>query len=149
MTLEKLEQLEQVDEIWIRNLMDCSSSVPKDLLYLELGLIPIRYIIQTRRVLFLHHILQQKKDSLLYRFFIAQLENPTYRDWVSQVLEDLEILEISLEIEEIQTMKIDKFKHIVKKSVKEKAFLYLLQKKTDRKSDNAKGKLIEYEDSIM
>ena len=67
-----------------------------------------------------------KKGSLLYRFFIAQLENPTYRDWVSQVLEDLEILEISLEIEEIHTMKIDKFKHIVKKAVKEKAFLYLL-----------------------
>ena len=32
----ELERLEQVDEMWIWDLMNCSSSVPKDLLYLEL-----------------------------------------------------------------------------------------------------------------
>ena len=35
-TKAEIEQLEQVDEMWIRDLMNCSSSVPKDLLYLEL-----------------------------------------------------------------------------------------------------------------
>ena len=68
-TQNEIDQLKQVDEMLIRNLMDCSSSVPKDLLYLELGIIPIRYIIQTRRLLYLHHILQQDDDSFLYSFF--------------------------------------------------------------------------------
>ena len=45
-----------------------------------------------------------------------------------------------MEIEEIQNMKIESFKSIVKRAVKEKAFSFLLQKKTDRKSDHAKGK---------
>ena len=36
-TQEELEQLEQVDEMWIRNLMECSSFVPRDLLILNSG----------------------------------------------------------------------------------------------------------------
>ena len=70
-TKAEIEQLEQVDEMLIRELMKCSSSVAKDLLYLELGILPIRFIIKTRRILYLHHILQQENQSLLYRFFIA------------------------------------------------------------------------------
>ena len=92
----ELDKLEQVDEMWIRELMDCSSSVPKDLLYLELSILPIRYVIQIRRFLYFQHILKQKKDSLLYRFFMAQLTNPTHRDWVSQVLQELEETNIKI-----------------------------------------------------
>ena len=51
--------------------------------------------------MFLHHILQQNQDSLLYRFFNAQMNKPSNRDWVSSVLEDMEDLEINLEIEDI------------------------------------------------
>ena len=76
-TQHELEKLEQVDEMFMRNFMECSYSVPKDLLYLELGVLPIRYIIQTIRLLYLHHVLQQKKESLLFKFFIAQISNPT------------------------------------------------------------------------
>ena len=89
--------------------MKCSSSVAKDLLYLELGILPIRFIIKTGRILYLHHILQQENQSLLYRFFIAQIEDPTPRDWVSQVLEDLEEININLELDKIRHMKKEKF----------------------------------------
>ena len=130
--------------MFIRDIMNCSSFVPKDLLYLELAIIPIRYIIQTRRLLYLHHILQQDIGSLLYRFFAAQLENPTRKDWVSQILDDLEELEIDFELEEIQRMSKEKYKKIVKHSVEKKAFLYLKEKKENRKSEHSKGKLLEY-----
>ena len=143
-TQHEFEQLEQVDEMWMRNLMNCSSTVPKDLLYLELAVLPIRFIIQTRRLLYLHHILQQKEDSLLYRFFMAQLKNPTQKDWVSQVLEDMENLSIHLEIEDIKNMKKPCFKKIVKEAVRKEAFLYLIGRKESRISENAKGKKIEY-----
>ena len=80
------EQLEQVDEMLLRNIFFCSRNVAKDLLYLEMGLVPISYIIKERRLMFLHHVLQQKEDSLVFRFFIAQMNSPTYKDWVSTVL---------------------------------------------------------------
>ena len=55
-TKEEAKQLEQVDEMWIRNLFDLSRNVPRDLLYLELGLVPIYFIIKGRKQMFLHHI---------------------------------------------------------------------------------------------
>ena len=133
----------------IRELMKCSSSVAKDLLYLELGILPIRFIIKTRRILYLHHILQQENQSLLYRFFIAQIEDPTPRDWVSQVLEDLEEINKNLELDKIKYMKKEKFKSIIKESVRTKAFSDLKKRKEERNSENSKGKLIKYDEFKM
>ena len=113
-TKQEIEQLEQIDEMLVRNFMNCSFSVPKDLLYLELGILPIRYIIQTRRLLYLHHILQQNENSLLFRFFMAQLGEPLSKDWVSQTLADLEELEINLELNSIKSMKKEKYKNLLK-----------------------------------
>ena len=93
-TQNEYEQLEQVDEMWVHNPMNCSSTVPKDLLCLVLSLLPIRFIIQTRRHLYLHQIFKQKDTFLLYRFFMAKLTHPTHKDWVTEVLKDLEDLSI-------------------------------------------------------
>ena len=49
--------------------------------------------------MFLHHILQQKEDFLLFRFFIAQLKNQTKGDWVSSLLDDIEELELGIKLE--------------------------------------------------
>ena len=89
-------------------------------------------------------MLKQKKDSLLYKFFTAQLSNPTHRDWVSQVLKELEEINIQLEIHDIEILSKDKFKILVKDAVYKKAFLDLLKKKRSRQSENAKGKQIIY-----
>jgi hypothetical protein len=138
------EQLEQVDEMWMQSLFECSRNVPKDLLYLELGVIPISFIIKGRKLLFLHHILQQREESLLYKFFIAQMNFPRHNDWVSSVLEDLIELEISLEIEDIKVMSKQNFKEYVDETISNAAFKYLMQKKVSRNSDRSKGKCLEY-----
>ena len=80
-------------------------------------------IIQARRLLYLHNILKQKKESLLYRFFNVQLSNPNPRDWASQVLEDLVALDKTYEIEEIGNIIKEFFKKIVKTAVKKNIFL--------------------------
>ena len=36
----------------------------------------------------------------MHKFFMAQLSNPTHKDWVSQDLKELEDLDIKLEIEQ-------------------------------------------------
>ena len=87
-TQTDIDQLEQVDESWLRNLFLCSRNVPKDLLYLEMGLVSISYIIKERRLMVLHHVLNQKKDSLVLRFVMAQIHYPTHKDWDSTVLDD-------------------------------------------------------------
>ena len=49
---------------------------------------------------------------------MAQLGEPTPKDWVSQVLEDLEELEISFELDQIEVMKKEKFKLTIKEAMR-------------------------------
>ena len=90
--------------MWIRNLFECSRNVPIDILYLEMGVIPIKYIIKMRRLMFLKHILKQNEESLLFQFFMAQLKFPTKNDWASQLLEEIDELDIKFELDEIEIM---------------------------------------------
>ena len=124
-----IDLLEQLDESLLREIVECSRNAPKDLLYLELGIIPISYVIKIRRQMFLHHILHQKEDSLLFHFFMAQMRNPTKGDWVTSILEDIEDLEIGLDLEEVKNMSKNQFKKIVKEKVAQKALFFLVKKK--------------------
>ena len=74
---------------------------------------------------------------------------PTQHDWVSTILEELNELEIDLELEEIELLSKEKFKSIVNEKVEAKAFEYLINKKDERKSDNAKGKYLVNEQLEM
>ena len=126
LTQQDVEKLEKVDEVFLRTVLNCSRQVNKEMLYLKLGIMPIRYIIKSRRVLYLHHILRQNNvNSLLFQVFSAQLEQPKHKDWVTQVLLDLEHLNIKMELKEIEQESIDKFKKIVKEAVQSKALYYL------------------------
>ena len=112
------------------------------MLYLELGLIPIRFIIMLRKLIYLQHILKQKTEqTLLYRFFKAQFDNPTNDDWVSNVAKDLVSTGIQLELIEIENMSEEKYKNICKQKVQALAFEYLIVKKENRK----KYKSIKYD----
>lgn len=105
---------------------------------------PIKQIIQIRRCLFLHHILQQSENSLVFKFFASQLEDSKQGDWASQVLKDLEDFKIDLEIEEIRNMSIHQFKSIVKDNAVNFAFENLIIRKEGRQSEHSKGRNIRY-----
>ena len=96
------------------NLFECSRNVAKDLLYLELGIVLISFISKARKQMYLPHILHQPKNSLLYRFFVAQMKSPTNNDWSSQVLQEQEELKISLSLQNVKQMSKSKFKSVVK-----------------------------------
>ena len=98
------------------------------MLYLELGLMPIYYIIILRKILYLQHILKQRNsNSLIYQVFKAQLERPKSKDWVSQIMKDMEEIEIYMELIEIEQMN-------KKQKVRGKAFEYLINENQKHKS---------------
>ena len=127
-------KLEQTDEILLKKILKCSNQVAFEMLYLDLGIMPIRHIIMLRRITYFQQILHQRVEyTLLYQFFEAQLKNPTTNDWVTQVLRELDMLEINFEINEIEQMTKEEFSKICKLKVRNNAFDYLLRKKN--KSD--------------
>ena len=46
---KEIEELEKIDRILLRRILNVPTSTPTALLYLELGLIPLKYILQARR----------------------------------------------------------------------------------------------------
>lgn len=120
-----IEHLEQVDESYLRRVLEVGISCPKEMLYLETGSTPIRFIVKYRRLMFLHYILNEKTESLIHQCFDAQKAKPCRNDWILTVQEDLEELEIMLEFDEIRELSSFQFKSFLKKIIEEKALSFL------------------------
>ena len=54
LTKGDIEELESLDRTYLRRILEVPSSTPIPALYLELGVIPISFIIQAKRIMFLH-----------------------------------------------------------------------------------------------
>ena len=52
-----MEKLEQVDETLLRKLLEVGGGCPKEMLYLELGILPIRFIVMCGSDLYFYTIL--------------------------------------------------------------------------------------------
>ena len=137
---KELHAIESIEESAIQKSLKTKRSCPKHILYLESGIYPARYIIHRKMLSFLKYILNQPNDSILYRMFKVQKENPTKGDWVSSVEELLKIYEINFTFVEIKSMKSSLYKGLVKRQVEKTAFKNLLNKK----ENDQKGSNIEY-----
>ena len=121
----ELEQLEQVDEMLLRKLLEVGQGCPKEMLFLETGLWPLRYIVMSRRLMFLHYILNEEKNSLIYKFLQAQIKNPVKDDWILTVMENLEELDIYVDLEVMASLSTDCCKKFIYEKIEERVLCYL------------------------
>ena len=56
LTSSQLKELESVDKLLLRKLFDARFSTPTEALYLELGIVPLKYILWERRLIFFYII---------------------------------------------------------------------------------------------
>ena len=141
----EIETLEKIDLQLLRRIFEVPFSCPKEMLYLETGCLPISSLILIRRLLFLHSILHEDSNSLIYRFFLAQLSNPDKGDWALEVKKNIEELQITETLEEIEKMSINRFRSIVIKAVRKTTFKNLIE----IKNSHSKVKHIEYSNFEM
>ena len=76
-TKKNIEDLEMMDHNLLRKIMDAPSKTPIAALYLELGCLPIRYLIMYKRVMYLFHILQLQETHLVSQVFSSQMKSPS------------------------------------------------------------------------
>lgn len=86
LTKIQIEKLENVDEIYLRKLFDAHSKVAKEALYIETGKIPIHIILKMRRLMYWWHLIHKDKNSMLYKVYKAQKDNPVKGDWVQSLI---------------------------------------------------------------
>ena len=140
LTQSDISVLEKVDEELLRKIFHAHSKTPLELLYLESGSIPIRFILMSRRLNFLWYILNENEETLISKFFTAQVNKPVKGDWVSRVKLDLTELDLNHDFKEIKAKTKIEFKRIVKSKILEKAFQYL----TSLQATKSKSKNIVY-----
>ena len=80
MTSAELDLLETIDVSFLRQLLKAPKGTPREMLFLELGCMPLRNIIRERRLGFLYYILNETTESLVNTFFRSQIRNTTRRD---------------------------------------------------------------------
>ena len=80
-------------------------------------------------MIFLQCILQQEKDSMLFKVFKATCENPVKNDFVKTCSKYLDLLEIKLSFADITMMSQNKFKQLVKQKTEVVGFNYLIKEK--------------------
>ena len=122
LTEYELDELEKIDKILLRKILNAHSKSPVESLYLETGILPLRTVIKSRRIMYLHHILTRKDNSLLLNFFQVQNKFPTKNDWSETVKKDLKDLNINIEFNILKKMSKLKFKKFLKIKAKQYAF---------------------------
>lgn len=135
----EVEELEELDRSLIRKVLKVPITTPKEALHLELGILPIGAIIKSRRLMYLHYLLNLDNSEMLHKVFITQWNKPVKGDWSEIVKEDLE----DFEIRDTEVMKNEK-KYVIKKVIKEKARAYALTKLTALKSKHSKMENLQY-----
>ena len=143
---KEIRILERIEECFLRKLLKTTKACPISQLYLETGHQPARFDIMKRRLLFLKSILNEKQENLIYQFVSLQYKDPRRGDWVSSCLQNLKYLNINLSFEEIKDIKRSQFQNILRKSIKEKAYEYLIEKRGRKgiEIDYRKLKMQEY-----
>ena len=131
----EIRQLERIEESFLRKMFKTTRGCPLSQLYLESGLAPARFEIKKIRLLFLQYILQESPESQLYRFLQLQIESPTKGDWATSCIQDLKELDLELSFDDIKALKKTQFTKILKKSIKQKAFEYVIKKQKKKGQD--------------
>jgi hypothetical protein len=80
----EIRLLERVEEHMLRKLFKTGQGCPIYQLYFESGHCPARYQVKRMKLVFYQYILKQEDNSLLFRFLMAQKEEPRRGDWYSE-----------------------------------------------------------------
>ena len=137
-----IRALEQTDEILLSKILGCDANTSNVFKYLELGVQPVRYEIMKRNILFLHYLLQQDKNSMIFKVLQATRENPVHSDFVLTCEKYLKQLNINITFEQLGVMSTWSVKKLVKEKTSTAAFKYLLE----IKNKQTKISHIQYDD---
>ena len=110
-----------------RTLLSVSGNPSKVFMCLELGVIPVKYVIMEKRIKYLHVILNEDASSTLRQVYDTLKCDSRKGDFYDLVQKDLNELNIKLNDKEIQEYSKSKWKTHISNIIKKNAFQYLVQ----------------------
>ena len=135
--------MEIIDNQLLRKLFNAHAKTSIPFLHLESGTLPIKFIITSRRLNYLHNIITRKNDDLISRIFKAQCESPLEGDFIKLIEKDFQLINEPFDQKRIASMTKKQFKKWVKIKVKKAAFEFLINE-NETKSKTKKIKYKEF-----
>jgi hypothetical protein len=145
LTEKNFTQLQSLQLRLLRKLVDVPQSISSSFLFLELGVLPIKYEIHQRQITFLHHITNLNEDDPVYMLYENMKRLPSERNWLNDITSSAETYGIDISENTLKTISKDAFKQKVKAAIQDFVFAFLkreceAQSKTKCISYNRFGK---------
>ena len=141
LTKTDLKALQTIQLRFLKRTFHAPSSTSNTLTFLETGILPIRYEIHIKQLVFQHHIITLEDDDIVRITYEEQMkyDAPNWANEISKLKKEYSIDESDTEI---GGMGKKRWKRIVKKKVKEKALEDLNK---EAQSQKQASKLIPYD----
>ena len=120
-TTNNIHKLRTVQLKYLKSSMHTPTSTTDVICYRELGVLPIEYEIDIRRLTFLHHIITLDEHDPVRVVYQQQSRFEYEENWHNDIKERLERYNIGESEEEINDMKKEKWKRLVKGKVEDYA----------------------------
>jgi len=112
----------------LKRFMNVPTSTPNCSLYLELCILPVKYEIFYRKLMFLKKILHKDIDNIVFQLYMIQKKTDEV-NWYKEVMEIRSITNIDLSDKEIYDLTKNQWKTIVNNNVRRTAFDELMKEK--------------------
>ena len=120
---QDLHPLEIIDKHILRLITGAQQKVPSEMLFLETGELPLKYVIIVRRLMYYQEIIKRHENELIKRVYTAMKKDPIKGDWINLVVDDFKFLDMTLEDEEeIENLSKNEFRSFVIKQIRYAAF---------------------------
>ena len=120
---QKVTQYERIEQGLFRKVLAAHSKTPIECIYLELGVVPFRFNLITKRIMYYHEIMNRPDNEITKKVVLYQRKSNIKGSFYDQVSANMNELEISEE--EILKMSHSTLKELVKKEVSKAAFTHL------------------------
>ena len=118
-----VRRLEVVQLRYLKRIVRAPSSTCNAFVFLELGILPVKFHIHIRKLTFLHHILHLEDSDPVKVMHRSQLQFPYEKNWSNEINKLLALY--GLDSGRVSDVSKDAWKAYVKKAVTKRAFSYL------------------------
>ena len=122
---------------YLRNVLEVSKATQIAAMYLELGILPVRYEIEMRQLLFLKRLLDKKHADPCLCTYIEMLKFENETNWANNVLGLWRDYNLPVNDDNIKKMSVSHWKYFVKCAIFKEALLQLqVELSSNRKTNH-------------
>ena len=149
---QDIKDLRTVQLKFLKRILGVGSSTANAFTFLELGVLPIEHEIAKRQIMYLHRVLQLEESDPV-RIMMTNMmsfHEAGERNWWSDVVTKMQEYELSVDLEEIQSLSKDVFRKRTREAVEKKALAELLTECTAlKKTSQLQYERLQVQDYLL